>query len=84
MGLKQLFCAHRPAFARPYDSSKVGDPDLLPRGRMLLAQDPTFYRSVHLGGVENIKLQKEALEKEKVREVHFYLSDISTCTASRC
>lgn len=50
---------------------------------MLLAQDPTFYRSVHLGGVENIKLQKEALEKEKVRE-SFLPTDISPGTAYRC
>ena len=33
---------------------------------MKLAQNPAFYKSVHLGGVENLRLQKETLEEEKV------------------
>jgi len=57
---------HRPEYDRDYDSSKVGDPQKLPRGKMTLRNNPDFYRSVHLAGVENARLQKEAAEKEKV------------------
>lgn len=58
----------KPEFSRDYDSSKVGDPKRLPRGKMKLKNTPPteFYKSIHLGGVEAISQQREAAAKEKV------------------
>jgi hypothetical protein len=59
----------RPAFARDYDSSCVGDAKRLPRGRMKLENNPEFWCSVHQAGEENVRLMEEAAAKDKVRRI---------------
>jgi hypothetical protein len=56
---------HVPTYARPYDNKNVGSEQRLPRGGMVLAPNPDFFRSVHLTGAglaEEKRAQKAADE----------------------
>lgn len=54
-------------FTRPFELKLVGDKTKLPRGNLIAGEssDPAFFRSVHLGGAESLRLVDEARAKEK-------------------
>jgi hypothetical protein len=56
-----------PVFAHEFILKNVGDRSHLPRGRMIEGDDINreFFRSVHLGGDDAVKIMEEALAKEK-------------------
>lgn len=57
------------AFEKPFDLTLVGSRTKLPRGYVdssqLKQKDPNFFRSVHVGGVEQAQLAADAKIKEK-------------------
>lgn len=54
-------------FERPFELRLVGDKQKLPRGGIVRGEekDRDFFKSVHLGGAEALRLVQEAQEKEK-------------------
>ena len=61
-----------PRFERDYDGNNLGNPQRLPRGRLMLERDAEFFRSVHLCGEG---LQKE-MDEAKLREAELFRSKV--------
>jgi len=56
-----------PEYERPFQLNRIGDRDNLPRGKAVkgTAQDPAFFRSIHIAGDELTKLLEKEAEQEK-------------------
>ena len=56
-------------FSRPFELKLVGSRKKLPRGVVseenLRSKDPNFFRSVHIGGEEKLKMLADAKVQEK-------------------
>jgi hypothetical protein len=63
------------SFEKPFDLTLLGSRTKLPRGYVdptqLRQKDPDFFRSVHVGGVEQTQIVADAKAKEK--EVHILI-----------
>lgn len=76
-------------FEHPFDLRLVGSRTKLPRGAvdsaLMKQKDPNFFRSIHIGGEEKVRIIEEAQQKEKeVRISRMYMSDALVRLMRRC